>query len=120
MLPNSAELVKLLKRAAMDAVEASKPVNVVFGKVTSANPLKINVDQKLTLTTDQLILSRNVTDYTVEVTIDWNTESSSNHKHSVEGKKKMKVHNKLKKDERVILLRQQSGQKFIVLDRVEE
>jgi len=58
-LPN---LIESMKKAALDAVETSKPCVVVFGKVTSTSPLKINVEQKLTLTDAQLILTRNVTD----------------------------------------------------------
>nr|WP_294493183.1 DUF2577 domain-containing protein [uncultured Anaerosporobacter sp.] len=38
-----------MKKAAIEAVEASKPTDLIFGKVISANPLSVNVDQKLTL-----------------------------------------------------------------------
>lgn len=41
-----------------------------------------------------------------------------NHSHGYTGKKKFLVHNGLKKGEKVILLRFQNGQKFLVLDRV--
>ena len=61
MLPDANELVDTLKRAAVEAVEAGKPVNVYFGEVVSASPLKINVEQKIILGEKQLILSRNVT-----------------------------------------------------------
>ena len=42
-MPNPVEVVK---RAAVEAVEAGKPVNILFGTVLSASPLKIQVDQK--------------------------------------------------------------------------
>ena len=51
----------------MDAVEANKPVNLCFGIVTSTSPLKINVEQKMELGEAQLLLSRNVTDYTMKL-----------------------------------------------------
>ena len=57
------ELVETLKRAAVEAMEAKKPVNVYFGEVVSAAPLKINVEQKMVLGEKQLILSRNVTNF---------------------------------------------------------
>ena len=38
MLPNAVELVK---QAAVEAVEAGKPVHLLFGEVISASPLKI-------------------------------------------------------------------------------
>ena len=43
------ELVETLKRAAVEAMQATKPVNVYFGEVVSAAPLKINVEQKMML-----------------------------------------------------------------------
>lgn len=144
MLPDANELVALLKKAALDAVEASKPVNVYFGEVLSASPLKINVEQKMILGEKQLILSRNVTDFTTMVTVDWLTESSLSththtvqgsdgngdsinlttgaknlaHTHKITGKKKVTVHNGLVVGDEVILIRQQEGQKFIVWDRI--
>ncbi len=56
-------LVETLKRAAIEAVDAKKPVCIYFGKVISASPLQINVEQKMTLGEKQLVLSRNVTDF---------------------------------------------------------
>ena len=59
------ELVRLVKRAAVEAVLAGNPMSVCFGTVTSASPLKIMVDQKKTLTAAQLILTNNVRDFSV-------------------------------------------------------
>lgn len=61
------ELVETLKRAAVEAIEAKKPVNVYFGEVVSAAPLKINVEQKMVLGEKQLILSRNVTNFKTSI-----------------------------------------------------
>lgn len=73
-MPDLDEFMKTIKRAALDAVKASKPAEICFGKVTSASPLKILVEQKLPLGEGQLILTRNVTDFVTEVTVDWATE----------------------------------------------
>ena len=59
-MPDAVELMKLIKKAAIQAVEASKPVQICFGLVKSTKPLKIYVDQKMTLGEKQLMLSRNV------------------------------------------------------------
>lgn len=143
-MPDANELLGALKRSALDAMEAKKPVNVDFGEVVSASPLKINVEQKMMLGEKQLILSRNVTDFETMATIDWLTENSlgphthtvkgtdSNgghvaltmdeqnlvHNHEITGKKKITVHNGLVVGDEVILLRMQEGQKFIVWDRI--
>ena len=130
MLPDANELVDTLKRAAVEAVEAGKPVNVYFGEVVSASPLKINVEQKMILGEKQLILSRNVTDFKTKITAgniknyyytgDVNSGTapvSPSHVHAV-GTIEITVHNGLAVGDGVILIRQQEGQKFIVLDRI--
>ena len=66
-MPDATELTKAIKKAASKAVKAEKPVEVCFGKVTSASPLQILVDQKFTLGAAQLVLTRNVTDFTTNV-----------------------------------------------------
>ena len=144
LLPDAIGLVEKIKKAAMDAFEASKPVNVYFGEVQFTNPLKINVEQKMLLGENQLILTRNVTDHETMVTVNWETEESlDKHSHIVKGKdsnnddidlttdkknlshthilsgsKQITIHNGLDVGDNVILIRQQGGQKFIVLDRI--
>ena len=115
---NSDDLYIAIKAAAMKAVESSKPCDFLYGKVTSVSPLKIMVEQKLTLGSAQLVVPRSLTDYTVPVTIDWNTEQSDSHKHQISGVKNMTIHNGLKTGDEVILLKKKGGQKYLVLDRV--
>lgn len=62
---------------------------------------------------------------TAETTMNGNVETKVqqvqiplNHSHAYSGKKKFRVHNGLKKSEKVILLRFHNGQRFLVLDRV--
>ena len=50
-------LLELIKKAANEAVENTKPVVVAFGKVVSSFPLKILVEQKLSLDQEQLIVT---------------------------------------------------------------
>lgn len=121
------DLLNIVKKAALEAVNASQPSDFCFGKVTSANPLKISVEQKMTLGAAQLILTRNVTDYKTKVTLDWLTETASggsgdssfaSHLHAVSGKKEITIHNDLQVGEEVILLKKKGGQKYLVLDRM--
>lgn len=131
------ELVRAVKQAALDAVKADSPMAVCFGTVISTSPLKIQVDQKKTLGTAQLILTNSVRDFTVEMTVDHETEITSHghqvndtytgggsavavdHAHAYKGRKSFRVHLGLKAGEKVILLRCDGGQKFLVLDRWE-
>lgn len=102
---NADDFLKMVKKAAVDAVNASKPANMVFGKVISTAPLKIKIDQKLILGAAQLALTKNVTDYRLSVTLD------NIHK-------TMTVNNALKSGEEVILMQVSGGQKYIVIDKI--
>ena len=131
------ELVRLVKRAAVEAVQADAPMAICYGNVTSTAPLKIQVDQKKILGEAQLILTDNVRDFNVVLsTIEGEGKSEgphytadesggagdaafASHRHRYQGRKKWRVHNALKMGEKVILLRCDGGQKYVVLDRWE-
>lgn len=117
-LPDAAELVKTIKRAAIDAQSATAPVQICFGKVINTSPLQILIDQKLTLGEMQLILTRNVTNYGAIASISWKTETADGHMHEVKGKKNITINNGLNTGDKVVLMRQQGGQKYIVWDKV--
>lgn len=123
-------IVKKVHQAAIDAMESTKPVNVYFGEVMSVSPLKIDVEQKMILGEKQLILTRNVTDFKTKITAgniknyyytgDVNSGTapvSPSHVHAV-GTIEVTVHNGLAVGDGVILIRQQEGQRFIVVDRI--
>lgn len=123
-MPNAVDLVK---RAAVEAMEASKPVHVVFGQVISVSPLKIQVDQKAIYTKKMLVLSRNVTDFEVDISVNHLTENRAggsgdpafaSHNHNYQGRKKIVIHNALVKDDWVVMARIQGGKRFVVLDRI--
>ena len=82
------EFLVIVKKAALEVMNASNPVAVMFGTITSTEPLEINVEQKMTLTKAQLIPTMAFTT----------------------GEKNVR--------DGVILLRMQGGQKFIVVDRL--
>lgn len=162
----SSSLGEVIKKMAVGANDANAPTSVLFGTVTSVEPLEITVEQKLKLTEEFLVLTKNVKDYTVNVTMDWNTETTSlnanhshstevnsninvssdispndnnqkitnnvtgevsvsveqkninlTHKHSIKGTKSIMVHNALKINDNVILIQQQGGINFVVLDK---
>lgn len=150
-------LGEVIKKMAVGANNANAPTALLFGIVTSINPLVIDVEQKLQLTKEFLVLTKNVKDYTVDVTIDWNTESEElnanhnheitgniqvdsvssdpitntvtntmnvmqkdidlTHNHKIKGRKQITIHNALKVGDEVILIQQQGGNNFIVLDK---
>lgn len=131
-MADAVELVKTMKRTALDAVNASKPMEVCFGKVVSSIPLKILVEQKMMLGEAQLILTRNVTEYKIfvrkdkdeiqnfneaEILPEVSTDSASSFDSAV-NKIPITISNGLVVGEEVILFRQQGGQKYVVVDRI--
>ena len=104
---NVDDLLKLIKKTSIEAMNASKPANMVFGTVISISPLKIKIDQKLILTSAQLVLSKQVTNHRLSVTLD-------------EQLKTITVDNALKVGEKVIIMQVSGGQKYIVIDRIEK
>lgn len=45
----SQELLQIIKKAAMDAVETSNPIQIAFGTIESVNPLVVKIEQKASL-----------------------------------------------------------------------
>ena len=127
--------IEIMKRAAIDANEANQPTDLRFGTVTSVSPLKVQVTNLFTIPESLLIVPRHLTDYTVTVSMDWNTEGVGDHAHTcpdggtsgngahnhkvVSSKSKtLTIHNALKVGDKVALIRKQGGQAFYILDRV--
>lgn len=54
--------VDLVKRAAVEAVQAKKPLELRFGSVTGSSPLSVKVEEKLTLTSEFLIVPDRLSD----------------------------------------------------------
>lgn len=124
-MSDASGIIEKIKRAALEAQDAAKPVNVCFGEVVSASPLKIRVEQKLLLGEKQLILTRNVTDFITSISLTQETEALSPEEQgdllSRQGdgeKRQVTVCNGLEAGDRVVMIRQQEGQKFIVADRI--
>lgn len=158
-----ADIIEVIKKASLEAMEQGSPSDVLFGTVISTSPLQIQVEQKLILTKEFLILTKNVMDYDVQVSLDWNTndknlnanhthemsgdiqvsstinpnennqtitnKTNSNisienaninltHNHKISGTKSIIIHNALKQNDKVILIQQRGGQKFVVLDKI--
>jgi hypothetical protein len=128
-MPDMTEFLKQMQEVVKNTNEAGQPADYVFGTVTKASPLQIQVSQKIVLTDAQLALTRNVTDYEVNVSITgWKTQTKSggsaeaafaSHTHDIEiSKSKMTIHNALKVGDKVVMMKQKGGQQYLVIDRV--
>lgn len=122
---NTNDIIKMIKKAALDVINATKPTEVYFGTVKAINPLTIDVEQKNSLVDKEnvdIVLTNNVKDHYVDITVNHTTENTTcsvSHNHKYSGRKKILMHYGLQVGEKVILIRVQGGQKYIVVDRLE-
>jgi hypothetical protein len=108
-------VLNAIKLAALSAMEAGNPVAVMFGEVTKTNPLEVNVDQRFTLDADFLIVPESLTRLEVDL----------RHAHIAPGgttddalTEPVVIRQGLQAGDRVVLLRIQGGQKYLILDKV--
>ena len=111
-------LIEVMKRAALDAIQNAQMCDLRFGKVVSVSPLKVQVTSQFTIPESLLIVPEHLTDYKVEVQIDWTTGNADSHTHAVNGTKTMTIKNALKVGDKVALLRKTGGQSYFILDRI--
>ena len=127
---DATDMVKVLQRAAVEAVRASKPTEVTHGKVVSIEPMQIMVDQKITLGELQLDRGETMEEYMAETELEIE-EIDLALTMEIDGKSviakvkgsgkmigKMKARRSLDVGDEVILVRQQGGQKYIMYDKV--
>ncbi len=99
------DLLQVIRRIAVQTVAAGKPCDYVIGTIKKENPLEVSISKSLTLYEEFLDLSRNVTDFDTEVTIQGS-------------RLKVTVHNSLKKGDKVWMIQKPKGQRYLILDRV--
>lgn len=85
-----ADLAQVIKKAAVDAVKASYPVEVVYGSVVTADPLTVKISQQLTVEKNFLNLSDGI-----------RTSIASG---------------KITPGDKIILIKHQGGQRFTAID----
>ena len=101
-------------------------MEVIVGEVVSVSPLAIKIDPNLTIPEGNIILTKNTCEWTVEMSVDHVTENRAgggglaeyaSHNHDYTGRKKFLVHNQLVMGDKVIMLKETGGQRYIALDR---
>ena len=126
-MPNDGvKLLRLIKAAAVEAVQAGGTANFLRGTVTSTDPLIIELENKLPIPAECLSLTKNTTCWTATMDVDHQTEDAAggsgdaqyaSHHHAYKGTKHYRVHNELAVGDKVILGRCEGGQHYVVNDR---
>lgn len=115
-------LLQVIKRIVKETTDAQKPCDYLVGTVISETPLKIKVSNSITVDSDFLDLSRNVTDFETSISIydefDWTIENAGRIHNITVAEKKVKVRNGLKAGEKVLMIQKAKGKRYAVIDRV--
>lgn len=109
-------MLEQIKKVAAQTGEAGVPVRIMFGTVAEAAPLTVMVDSRFPITAPALIVPKELRGHTHEVrpTV---TGEAQQHTHAIAASVTEPETGGLKKGERVILLRNQGGQEYLVLGR---
>jgi hypothetical protein len=94
-------MLDIIKKASLGAVSNTNPVAFSYGTVTAAEPLQIQVDQRFILSGSALVLPESVMESRIQL----------------DGKEIL-LRRGLESGDRVLLIRMQGGQSYIVLDRL--
>lgn len=119
-------IVWLLKEIVLSTVSSTSPLNVVLGEVISTSPLVIELESKMKIPESNIVLTKNTCDWSVDMTVNHHTENAAggggmaeyaSHNHGYKGRKTYLVHNSLVVGDKVIMLQETGGQRYIALDR---
>lgn len=128
-------LISKIAKISNQAMETTIPLNILYAKVISISPLKVETEQKLIIDEEFLILTDAVRDYKTKISFDnpdikqvfttWNmTQTNESSPSKISFKEKIKhditVYNALEVGEGIILIRVQGGQEYIILGRIDK
>lgn len=132
-------MIDVIKEVVERLLDRKKMTKLEFGVVETIAPLTVRIDSKKLLQEEDLILSHLVKDYYADVTVQHSTDSiygswdtghdhpdagknviPTEHEHEYKGRKKILVHNGLLVGEKVAMIRQEGGQVYYVIDRIND
>lgn len=114
-------LSQVIKKMALDAVEANKPMELVLGTVISINPIKISLSQLLLIGESFILNPEGLAGQEFTISLDEQKISLKNDEDELKEFTIMpqdltiKIKSHIKKDDKVFLLRLQGGQKYFIL-----
>ena len=121
------KILNLFKEIATNTIDSAVPVSILIGSVTQVNPLVILLGANLPIPEERIVLTKNTCEWTMEMSVDHITENRSggggyaefaSHNHEYKGRKKYLVHNQLQVGDKVLLIQETGGQRYIALDRL--
>ena len=108
-----ASLLDVIKAAGVQAVNADNPVSILFGTVITVEPLSVQIDQRLTLPQEVLIIPEHMTRYEVDLShFHTHPDGSTGNSLGV-----LVIREGIQLRDKLILLRVQGGQEYLVVGK---
>lgn len=115
-------MYNVIKEISQNTINNTSAVKIHTGQVTSANPLRIKIDNKFELGKAFLILTNDVKKYKTNAKITFDkiplTDSGGDNLTIQNESVELEIDNSLKSGERVVLIKSHDGQKYIVITRL--
>jgi len=126
-------LVNAIKIAGLKAVDSTSPMQSAIGTVTSESPLEITIEQKAPIPAEFLLLTDAVRDYKAKLSFDNPDIKNKVQEYSMADvpgssykisftddtlQNEITIYNGLKLGDKVLMLRIEGGQSYVVLNRV--
>lgn len=120
------QLVEAIQTIVSQTTAAQVMSDTEIGEVIAVNPLQIRLDPKTVIPAECIVLTKATCLHSIDMDVDHITEDASGgsgdsayapHHHGYKGRKTYLVHNELVVGDKVILLRESGGQRYIALDR---
>lgn len=114
-------LSQVIKKMALDAVEANKPMELVLGSIISINPIKISLSQLLIISESFILNPEGLAGQELTISLDEQTITLKDDEDELKEYTimpqdlKIKIKSQIKQDDKVFLLRLQGGQKYFIL-----
>lgn len=118
LVRDAGDMSKIIKRMVKETMENEKPTRLMYGKVESTNPLKVNVEQRLMLDRNFLVLTDHLTRKSTTISFRDNYRNSNDDLTHTTRTAEVVFDNSLRVGDKVALLREQGGQKFLIIDKV--
>lgn len=119
-------IVGAIKEIVVNTIRSLSLSDIEIGEVVSTDPLIIQTESKIPLDASSIVLTKNTSLHSIDMSVDHLTENRAggsgmaeyaSHNHEYKGRKTYLVHNELLVGEKVILLRESGGQRYIAMDK---
>lgn len=119
-------IVGAIKEIVVNTIRSLSLSDIEIGEVVSTDPLIIQTESKIPLDASSIVLTKNTSLHSIDMSVDHLTENRAggggyaeyaSHNHEYKGRKTYLVHNELLVGEKVILLRESGGQRYIAIDK---